>query len=78
MIGGPQLRDVRRRVALTTATARGVAPRSLLAPLKKDPDPQVRRVVREVLRRIPATPGPAEAAAVDAPSLPNRALGAHK
>ena len=42
---------VRRRVALATATARGLTPRRLLEPLKEDPDPQVRRVVREVLRQ---------------------------
>lgn len=42
---------VRRRVALAAATARGLTPRRLLEPLKEDPDPQVRRVVREVLRQ---------------------------
>jgi hypothetical protein len=51
---------VRRRVALATATARGLTPRLLLEPLKEDPDPQVRRVVREVLRqaRSGAAPDP--------------------
>ncbi|MEX2465671.1 MAG: HEAT repeat domain-containing protein, partial [Gemmatimonadota bacterium] len=44
---------VRRRVALAAATARGLTPRVLLEPLKEDPDPQVRRVVREVLRQAP-------------------------
>ena len=44
---------VRRRVVLAAATARGLTPRRLLEPLKEDPDPQVRRVVREVLRQAP-------------------------
>ena len=42
---------VRRRVVLAAATARGVAIRPLLEPLRLDPDPQVRRVIHEVLRR---------------------------
>ena len=42
---------VRRRVVLAAATARGVALRPLLEPLRLDPDPQVRRVIHEVLRR---------------------------
>lgn len=50
---------VRRRVVLAAATARGLPLRSLLDPLREDPDPQVRRVVREVLRHVP----PAEAGA---------------
>jgi hypothetical protein len=45
---------VRRRVALAAATARGLPLRPLLEPLQADPDPQVRRVVQEVLRRAPA------------------------
>ena len=45
---------VRRRVILAAATARGLALRPLLEPLRADPDPQVRRVVNEVLRRRPA------------------------
>lgn len=45
---------VRRRVALAAATARGLTPRLLLEPLKEDPDAQVRRVVREVLRQAPS------------------------
>lgn len=49
---------VRRRVALAAATARGLALRPILEPLLADPDPQVRRVVQEVLRRTP--PAPAE------------------
>jgi hypothetical protein len=49
---------VRRRVVLATATARKLALRSLLGPLKEDPDPQVRRVVREVLRQAPPDPDP--------------------
>ncbi|MQA90837.1 MAG: hypothetical protein GEU90_11450 [Gemmatimonas sp.] len=44
---------VRRRVVLAAATARGLAVRSLLGPLRGDPDPQVHRVVREVLRHTP-------------------------
>jgi hypothetical protein len=51
---------VRRRVVLATATARKLALRSLLGPLKEDPDPQVRRVVREVLRQAPPDPDPSE------------------
>jgi hypothetical protein len=43
---------VRRRVVLA-ASARRVAPHSLLDPLRGDPDAQVRRVVREVLRHMP-------------------------
>jgi hypothetical protein len=42
---------VRRRVVLAAATARGLAIRPLLEPLRLDPDPQVRRVIHEVLRR---------------------------
>lgn len=42
---------VRRRVILAAATARGLAVRPLLEPLRADPDAQVRRVVNEVLRR---------------------------
>jgi HEAT repeat protein len=42
---------VRRRVVLAAATARGVAIRPLLEPLRLDPDVQVRRVIHEVLRR---------------------------
>jgi hypothetical protein len=41
---------VRRRVALTAASARGLDLRLLLGHLRLDPDPQVRRVVKEVLR----------------------------
>ena len=47
-LGDPDAR-VRRRVALATATARGLAAHTLLDPLREDPDPQVRRVVRQVL-----------------------------
>ena len=46
---------VRRRAVLVAATARDVELRPLLEPLRNDPDPQVRRVVREVLRYAPAT-----------------------
>ena len=44
---------VRRRVVLAAGTARGMSPGELLDPLREDPDPQVRRVVREVLRQAP-------------------------
>jgi predicted nucleic acid-binding Zn-ribbon protein len=46
---------VRRRAVLAAATAHNVELRPLLEPLRSDPDPQVRRVVREVLRHAPAT-----------------------
>jgi len=52
---------VRRRVALSAATSRKLDARPLLEPLVDDPDPQVRRVVREVLRQAPTrsrTPSP--------------------
>lgn len=42
---------VRRRVVLAAASARGLALRPLLEPHRLDPDPQVRRVIQEVLRR---------------------------
>jgi hypothetical protein len=51
---------VRRRVVLAASTARGLPLRTLLAPLREDPDPQVRRVVREVLRHAPPMPPDAE------------------
>ena len=44
---------VRRRVVLAAATARGLSPGELLDPLREDPDPQVRRVVRAVLGQAP-------------------------
>lgn len=50
---------VRRRVALTAASARGLDLRLLLDHLRLDPDPQVRRVVKEVLRH--AAPEPNDA-----------------
>jgi hypothetical protein len=46
---------VRRRVVLAAATARGMDLKALLAPLEADPDPQVRRVTHEVLRRVSQT-----------------------
>jgi HEAT repeat protein len=46
---------VRRRAVLAAATAHNVELRPLLEPLRSDPDPQVRRVVREVLRHASAT-----------------------
>lgn len=42
---------VRRRVVLAATAARGLDLRPLLDPLRRDPDPQVRRLVKEVLRR---------------------------
>ncbi|MGH7467962.1 MAG: hypothetical protein ACRENP_08250 [Longimicrobiales bacterium] len=47
---------VRRRAVLAAATARNLALRPLLDPLRDDPDPHVRRVVREVLRHAPDEP----------------------
>ncbi len=44
---------VRRRVVLAAAGARGLALRPLLEPLTGDPDPQVRRIVLQLLRRAP-------------------------
>lgn len=41
---------VRRRAVLAAATAHRLPVRALLEPLQSDPDPHVRRVVREVLR----------------------------
>jgi hypothetical protein len=49
---------VRRRVVLAAAAARGLALRPLLEPLRLDPDPQVRRVIHEVLRRAGSAPEP--------------------
>lgn len=45
---------VRRRVVLAAAGARGLTLQRLLEPLTRDPNPQVRRVVQEVLRRAPS------------------------
>lgn len=61
-LGDPDAR-VRRRVALAAATARGLGVRHLLRPLEEDPDAQVRRLVREVLRRTPAAGPTSEAGA---------------
>jgi len=58
---------VRRRVVLATATARGLSAHALLDPLREDPDPQVRRVVRQVLRQSSAGAGEAGAAKAEAP-----------
>ncbi len=60
---------VRRRVVLAAATARGLELRSLLAPLQEDPDPQVRRVVREALRQGASAAGAPRARIREAPSL---------
>ncbi len=45
---------VRRRVALGVTTARRVEAHVLLAPLADDPDPQLRRLVRQTLARARA------------------------
>jgi len=47
---------VRRRVVLAATAARGLDCQALLDPLQRDADPQVRRLVKEVLRRM--SPGP--------------------
>ena len=47
---------VRRRVVLAATAARGLDCPALLDPLQRDADPQVRRLVKEVLRRM--SPGP--------------------
>jgi hypothetical protein len=57
---------VRRRVVLAAAAARGLALRPLLEPLTSDPDPQVRRIVHQVLRRAP----PSESMRVSVDGLP--------
>lgn len=46
---------VRRRVVLAAAGARGLATGPLLEPLREDPDRQVRRLIRQVLRRPAAS-----------------------
>jgi chromosome segregation ATPase len=58
---------VRRRVVIAAAAARGLSLRPLLDPLRHDPDPQVRRVVQEVLRRTVAAPDETADANVSAP-----------
>jgi hypothetical protein len=64
---------VRRRVVLTAASARGLDLRLLLEHLRLDPDPQVRRVVKEVLRH--AAPD-ANDASNEAEELPQTRSGA--
>ncbi|MEX2471123.1 MAG: HEAT repeat domain-containing protein [Gemmatimonadota bacterium] len=59
---------VRRRVVLATATARGLEQHGLLEPLRDDSDPQVRRLVRQVLRQAPSAGSPPEAS--PEPSVP--------
>jgi hypothetical protein len=49
---------VRRRTVLAAAAARGLALRPLLEPLTGDPDPQVRRIVHQILRRAPPASPP--------------------
>jgi hypothetical protein len=56
---------VRRRVVLAAVTARGVALRPLLEPLGADPDPQVKRVVREALRHARPAEAPVALAGTD-------------
>jgi HEAT repeat protein len=63
---------VRRRVVLTAASARGLDLRMLLEHLRLDPDPQVRRVVKEVLRH--AAPDPNDA--IDEEEHPQTRSGA--
>lgn len=58
---------VRRRVALVAATARGLTARSLLGPLRFDPDPQVRRLVTQVLRHASPVPEETDPRAQDVP-----------
>jgi len=52
---------VRRRVVLAAAAARGLALRPLLEPLTGDPDPQVRRIVHQILRATSQDPQRTEA-----------------
>jgi hypothetical protein len=61
---------VRRRVVLAAAGARGLDLQSLLEPLRHDANPQVRRVVQEVLRRAPsAADGTGETGAPDSEQI---------
>jgi hypothetical protein len=64
---------VRRRVALAAATARGLSLRPLLEPLLADPDPQVRRVIQEVLRRAPPPSVEERAARTESDTVPSEA-----
>lgn len=62
---------VRRRVVLAATAARGLDCHALLEPLQRDADPQVRRLVKEVLRRLAPVgqdAGPAAADRVDEPA----------
>lgn len=64
---------VRRRVVLATTTARGLDRDELLDPLREDPDPQVRRLIRQVLRRPPSFgPSSDEAHGTPVPSRTSR------
>jgi hypothetical protein len=56
---------VRRRVVLTAVSARGVALHALLEPLGADPDPQVKRVVREALRHARPAEAPSAVTGTD-------------
>jgi hypothetical protein len=67
-IADPDAR-VRRRVVLAAAAARGLPLHRLLEPLKRDPNPQVRRVVQEVLRRAPPA---ADGAGEDSAPIPEK------
>jgi len=65
---------VRRRVVLAAATTRELDPRGLLEPLRGDPDPQVRRLIRQVIRPLPSptsSPEGAPGASASLPSAPN-------
>lgn len=57
---GDQDARVRRRVVLAAVTARGLEAHALLDPLREDPDPQVRRLIRQVLRQAPTAGGTSE------------------
>ncbi len=64
---------VRRRVVLAATTARGLDRDGLLDPLREDPDPQVRRLIRQVLRRPPSFgPSSDEAHGTPVPSRTSR------
>jgi hypothetical protein len=55
---------VRRRVVLAAAAARGLALGPLLEPLSGDPDPQVRRIVHQILRTTHQDPQRTDAGTV--------------
>ncbi|MFW5878313.1 MAG: HEAT repeat domain-containing protein [Myxococcota bacterium] len=51
---------VRRRCILSAAVARSLSCRPLLEPLRHDPDPEVRRLIRRILSRLPPADGEGE------------------